>query len=188
MWVFLLKKISISYTKIGVFIMHFWELCLMKNTLFLKKKWRKNPLFHCVFCDFSRFLRNRKKFTSTKFLGIFMGGPCKYMGRSWADHGRSWADHGQIMGDAGFWWVFAAYGWVLVGFRSLRLGFQISMLGFSTLRLGFQISMLGFTTLRLPFGKKNCFFRLGFLNKNQLGRAGSSFLRKRYINTIPSLL
>ena len=67
----------------------------------------------------------------------------------------------------GFWWVFAAYGWVLVGFRSLRLGFQISMLGFSTLRLGFQISMLGFTTLRLPFGKKNCFFRLGFLNKNQ---------------------
>ena len=83
--------------------MHFWELCLMKNTLFLKKKWRKNPLFHCVFCDFSRFLRNRKKFTSTKFLGIFKGGPCKYMGRSWADHGRSWADHGQIMDDAGFW-------------------------------------------------------------------------------------
>ena len=109
--------------------MHFWELCLMKNTLFLKKKWRKNPLFHCVFCDFSRFLRNRKKFTSTNFLGIFEGGPCKYMGRSWADHGRSWADHGQIMGrswamlgfggfsqlTAGFWWVFAAYGWV---FRS----------------------------------------------------------------------
>ena len=168
--------------------MHFWELCLMKNTLFLKRKWRTNPLFHCVFCDFSRFLRNRKKFTSTNFLGIFKGGPCKYMGRSWADHGRSWADHGQIMGDAGFWWVFAAYGWVLVGFRSLRLGFQISMLGFSTLRLGFQISMLGFTTLRLAFGKKNCFFRLGFINKNQLGRAGSSFLRKRYINTIPSLL
>ena len=121
----------------------------MKNTLFLKKKWRKNPLFHCVFCDFSRFLRNRKKFTSTNFLGIFKGGACKYMGRSWADHGRSWADHGQIMGDAGLWWVFAAYGWVLVGFRSLRLGFQISMLGFSTLRLGFQIakwqSKLAFT-------------------------------------------
>ena len=106
--------------------MHFWELCLMKNTLFLKKKWRKKPLFHCVFCDFSRFLRNRKKFTSTNFLGIFKVGPCKYMGRSWADHGRSWADHGQIMGrswamlgfggfsqlPAGFWWVFAAYGWV----------------------------------------------------------------------------
>ena len=123
---FLIEKFSISYTKIGVFIMHFWELCLMKNTLFLKKKWRKKPLFHCVFCDFSRFLRNRKKFTSTKFLGIFKGGPCKYMGRSWADHGRSWADHGQIMGrswamlgfggfsqlTAGFWWVFAAYGWV----------------------------------------------------------------------------
>ena len=94
----------------------------------------------------------------------------------------------QIRPFRGFWWVFAAYGWVLVGFRSLRLGFQISMLGFSTLRLGFQMSMLGFTTLRLPFGKKNCFFRLGFLNKNQLGIAGSSFLRKRYINTIPSLL
>ena len=123
---FLIEKFSISYTKIGVFIMHFWELCLMKNTLFLKKKWRKKPLFHCVFCDFSRFLRNRKKFTSTKFLGIFKGEPCKYMGRSWADHGRSWADHGQIMGrswamlgfggfsqlTAGFWWVFAAYGWV----------------------------------------------------------------------------
>ena len=85
-------------------------------------------------------------------------------------------------------WCFKKPCWVLVGFRSLRLGFQISMLGFSTLRLGFQISMLGFTTLRLPFGKKNCFFRLGFINKNQLGIAGSSFLRKRYINTIPSLL
>ena len=108
-----MKKISISYTKICVFIMHFWELCLMKNTLFLKRKWRTNPLFHCVFCDFSRFLRNRKKFTNTKFLGIFKGGPCKYMGRSWADHGRSWADHGQIMGRS----------WALVHFqrRSERL-------------------------------------------------------------------
>jgi len=64
------------------------------------------------------------------------------------------------------WWVFPAYGWVLVGFRSLRLGFQISMLGIPTLRLGFQISMLGFTALRLAFRKKS-FFRLGFLNKNQ---------------------
>ena len=102
--------------------MHFWELCLMKITLFLKKKMRKSPLFHCVFCDFSRFLRNRKKFTSTKFLGIFKGGPVNI----WGDHGQIMGDHGQIMGrswamlgfggfsqlTAGFWWVFAAYGWV----------------------------------------------------------------------------
>ena len=120
--------------------MHFWELCLMKNTLFLKKKWRKNPLFHCVFCDFSRFLRNRKKFTSTKFLGIFMGRPCKYMGRSWADHGRSWADHGQIMGDAGLWWVFAAYGWVF----------------------GFSDEHAGFYYLTAAFWKKKLFFSAGF--------------------------
>ena len=73
----------------------------------------------------------------------------------------------QIMGDAGFWWVFAAYGWVLVGFRSLRLGFQISMLGIPTLRLGFQISMLGFTALRLAFRKKKVFFGWVFLIKTK---------------------
>ena len=54
---------------------------------------------------------------------------------------------------------------VLVGFRSLRLGFQISMLGFSTLRLGFQMSMLGITTLRLLVGKKTVFFGWVFLIK-----------------------
>ena len=65
------------------------------------------------------------------------------------------------------WWVFAAYGWVLVGFRSLRLGFQISMLGIPTLRLGFQISMLGFTALRLAFRKKKVFFGWVFLIKTK---------------------
>ena len=175
--------------------MHFWELCLMKNTLFLKKNGEKIRFFIAFSAIFRDFCEIEKNSQVQIFWAFLKGGPVNI----WGDHGqimgdhgqimgRSWADHGQIMGDAGFWWVFAAYGWVLVGFRSLRLGFQISMLGFSTLRLGFQISMLGFTTLRLPFGKKNCFFRLGFLNKNQLGRAGSSFLKKRYINTIPSLL
>ena len=73
----------------------------------------------------------------------------------------------QIRPFRGFWWVFAAYGWVLVGFRSLRLGFQISMLGIPTLRLGFQISMLGFTALRLAFRKKKVFFGWVFLIKTK---------------------
>ena len=70
-----------------VFIMHFWELRFKKNAVFINKKWHKKPLFLCVFCDFSRFLENRKKFTSTKFLAHFEGSPCKLQ-----------ADHGQIMG------------------------------------------------------------------------------------------
>ena len=58
-------------------------------------------------------------------------------------------------------WCFTKPCWDLVGFRSLRLGFQISMLGIPTLRLGFQISMLGFTALRLAFRKKTVFFPKG---------------------------
>ena len=69
------KNSAFLIQKCIVFMMHFWELCLMKNALFLKKKWRKNPVFHCVSCDFSRFLQNRKKFTSTKFLAHFEGSP-----------------------------------------------------------------------------------------------------------------
>ena len=69
------KSSAFLIQKCIVFMMHFWELCLMKNALFLKKKWRKNPVFHCVSCDFSRFLQNRKKFTSTKFLAHFEGSP-----------------------------------------------------------------------------------------------------------------
>ena len=86
----------------------------------------------------------------------------------------------------------------LVGFPSLRLGFGgFSQLtagfsdqhaGFSHLTAGFSDQHAGFYYLTAGFSQKKSFFRLGFLNKNQLGRAGSSFLRKRYINTIPFLL
>ena len=68
-----------------VFIMHFWELRFKKNAVFINKQWHKKPPFLCVFCDFSRFLENRKKFTSTNVLAHFAGVPCKLQ-----------ADHGQI--------------------------------------------------------------------------------------------
>ena len=43
---------------------------------------------------FSEFLQNRKIFTSTKFLRVFIGGPGKFMG-----------DHRQIMGIMGRSWA-----------------------------------------------------------------------------------
>ena len=93
-----------------------------------------------------------------------------------SDHFAGFGGFSQLT--AGFWWVFAAYGWV----------FRLACWVFLPYGWVFRWACW----VLLPYGclleKKNCFFRLGFLNKNQLGRAGSSFLRKRYINTIPSLL
>ena len=55
-------------------IMHFSDLCWMKNTFFIKKKCQKIALFLCVLCVFSAFLQNRKNFTSTKFFPHFHRG------------------------------------------------------------------------------------------------------------------
>jgi len=119
---FLIEKFSISYTKIGVFIMHFWELCLMKNTLFLKKNGEKIRFFIAFSAIFRDFCEIEKNSQVQIFWAFLKGGPVNI----WGDHGQIMGDHGQIMGrswamlgfggfsqlTAGFWWVFAAYGWV----------------------------------------------------------------------------
>ena len=73
------------------FIMHFRDLCWMKNTFFIKKNCEKIALFLCVLCVFSEFLENRKIFTSTKIFRIFTVAACKYTGDHRQIIGRSWA-------------------------------------------------------------------------------------------------
>ena len=70
---FKLKKQHFVYKK-WKFIMHFCNLCWMKNTFFINKKCEKIALFLCVSCVFSEFLENRKIFTSTKFFSHFHRG------------------------------------------------------------------------------------------------------------------
>ena len=68
--------------------MHFWELCLMKNTLFLKKKWRKIHFFIAFSAIFRDFCGIEKNSQVQNFWRILQGGPVNYrliMGRSWAD-------------------------------------------------------------------------------------------------------
>ena len=119
---FLIEKFSISYTKISVFIMHFWELCLVKNTLFLKKNGEKIRFFIAFSAIFRDFCEIEKNSQVQNFWAFLWGDPVNI----WGDHGQIMGDHGQIMGrswamlgfggfsqlTAGFWWVFAAYGWV----------------------------------------------------------------------------
>ena len=124
---FLIEKFSISYTKIGVFIMHFWELCLMKNTLFLKKNGEKIRFFIAFSAIFRDFCEIEKNSQVQIFWAFLKGGPVNI----WGDHGQIMGDHGQIMGRS---WADHGRCWVLVGFRSLRLGFG----GFSQLTAGFS--------------------------------------------------
>ena len=61
--------------KFSHFWMHFWRLCSMKNTSFLKQKSIEKLHFSLVLGAFSEFLQNRKIFTSTKFFAHFHRGP-----------------------------------------------------------------------------------------------------------------
>ena len=102
--------------------MHFWELCLMKNTLFLKKNGEKIRFFIAFSAIFRDFCEIEKNSQVQIFWAFLRGDPVN----TWGDHGQIMGDHGQIMGrswamlgfggfsqlTAGFWWVFAAYGWV----------------------------------------------------------------------------
>ena len=87
---FKLKKQHFLYKK-WKFIMHFCNLCWMKNTFFIKKKCEKIALFLCVSCVFSEFLENRKFLQVQLFFRIFTVAACKYTGDHRQIMGRSWA-------------------------------------------------------------------------------------------------
>ena len=84
---------------------------------FLRKNGEKIRFFIAFPAIFRDFCKIEKNSQVQNFWRILKGAPCKYTGRSWADHGqimgRSWADHGQIMSRS----------WALVDFqrRSERL-------------------------------------------------------------------
>ena len=81
---------------------------------FLRKNGEKIRFFIAFPAIFRDFCKIEKNSQVQNFWRILKGAPCKYTGRSWADHGqimgRSWADHGQIMGrswaDRGRWLIF----------------------------------------------------------------------------------
>ena len=54
-------------------MMHFWELCLMKNTLFLKKNGEKIRFFiafSAIFRDFCEIEKNSQVQIFSAFLGV----------------------------------------------------------------------------------------------------------------------
>ena len=67
-----------AHGKNRIFKCIFVRLVEWKNTFFINKKLRKNARFHCVLRIFSRFLKKRKIFTSTK---IFPHSPVKLQRR-----------------------------------------------------------------------------------------------------------
>ena len=95
---FLNKKQHFLYKK-WKFIMHFCDLCWMKNTFFIKKKMRKNRTFSLRFVRFFRIFGKSKKFYKYKMFFAFSPWPPVNIrattGRSWADHGRQ-ADRTEI--------------------------------------------------------------------------------------------
>ena len=66
---------------------------------FLRKNGEKIRFFIAFPAIFRDFCKIEKNSQVQNFWRILKGAPCKYTGRSWADHGqimgRSWADHGR---------------------------------------------------------------------------------------------
>ena len=93
-----MKKFSITYAKTCHFIMHFCDLCWMKNTFFIKKNGGKIRVFF-AFCAFFRdFWKIEKKIQVRNFFAFSPWPPVNIRattGRSWADHGRQ-ADRTEI--------------------------------------------------------------------------------------------
>ena len=74
--------------------------------------------FPAIFRDFCKIEKNSQV---QNFWRILKGAPCKYTGRSWADHGqimgRSWADHGR-------WLIFKGE---VSDYREKKLTIELTM-------------------------------------------------------------
>ena len=84
------KKNQLKLGKFSHFWKHFWRLCSMKNTSFLKQKSIKKLHFSLVLGAFS-FCKIEKFLQVQKFFRIFTVAACKYKGDDRQTMGRSWA-------------------------------------------------------------------------------------------------
>ena len=109
---FLIEKIQHFLYKNVLFLWCiFGNFAQWKMRFFLRKNGEKIRFFIAFPAIFRDFCKIEKNSQVQNFWRILKGAPCKYTGRSWADHGqimgRSWADHGQIMSRS----------WALVDFQ-----------------------------------------------------------------------